>query len=203
MGVKNRNKNTLSIHSLYAKALQITGNNTLNTKKEFPANKKLEESDITASIVDAIPSDTIKLYMWDFNQCDTKRCTGRKLARFGAIKTLRMKQRYSGIVLHPRGKVMLSLNDSQRIKTSGIAVVDCSWNKVDDMDFKHIPTSLFISITDKYLSRAFTIVAISGCCQSNTLWASIRIILCRGISCCIIHVRLSFNFNFSLYKLRL
>jgi hypothetical protein len=44
--------------------------------------------------------------MWDFGQCDAKRCTGKKLSRAGWIKELKPSQRCRGraIVLSPDAK---------------------------------------------------------------------------------------------------
>ena len=38
--------------------------------------------------------------MIDFNQCDSKRCTGRKLSRFKLITDIKPKKKYNGINNH-------------------------------------------------------------------------------------------------------
>ncbi|KAJ9541123.1 hypothetical protein OSB04_027629 [Centaurea solstitialis] len=81
----------------------------------------------------AVPN--IQLAMWDFGQCDVKRCTGRKLARFGFLKELRVGNGFGGIALSPVGQQCISKEDSDLIKRKGLAVVDCSWARLDDVPF--------------------------------------------------------------------
>ncbi|KAK7318561.1 hypothetical protein RJT34_03264 [Clitoria ternatea] len=77
----------------------------------------------------------IKLAMWDFGQCDAKRCTGRKLSRFGFLKELRVSNGFGGIVLSPVGNQCVSREDYSLIQMKGLAVVDCSWARLDDVPF--------------------------------------------------------------------
>nr|XP_010926253.1 ribosome biogenesis protein TSR3 homolog isoform X3 [Elaeis guineensis] len=77
----------------------------------------------------------IQLAMWDFGQCDVKRCTGRKLSRFGFLKELRVNSSFSGIVLSPLGSQCVSREDHLLIKRKGLAVVDCSWARLNDVPF--------------------------------------------------------------------
>lgn len=69
--------------------------------------------------------------MWDFNQCDPKKCSGRKLARLGLIKCLKIKQKFPGVVLTPTGVQCVSPADRSIVEAKGIGVVDCSWAKID------------------------------------------------------------------------
>ncbi|XP_052190777.1 uncharacterized protein LOC127800292 [Diospyros lotus] len=81
----------------------------------------------------AVPK--IQLAMWDFGQCDAKKCTGRKLSRFGLLKELRINNGFGGIVLSPAGKQCISKEDYILVKRKGLAVVDCSWARLDDVPF--------------------------------------------------------------------
>lgn len=47
--------------------------------------------------------------MIDFNQCDGKKCTGRKMERFGLLKTIKdKKKKFKGVVLSAFGDRMVS-----------------------------------------------------------------------------------------------
>jgi pre-rRNA-processing protein TSR3 len=80
----------------------------------------------------------IPLAMWDVNQCDPKRCTGRKLVRHGLVKPLKLGNHFGGIILTPIGQKCVSPEDKQIILENGIAVVDCSWAKLDETPFSRM-----------------------------------------------------------------
>uniref|UniRef100_A0A914KT56 Uncharacterized protein n=1 Tax=Meloidogyne incognita TaxID=6306 RepID=A0A914KT56_MELIC len=55
------------------------------------------------------------LAMFDFGQCDPKRCSGRKLCRLGFIRQQKIGQRFPGILLTPTATSTLSPSDSKTI----------------------------------------------------------------------------------------
>ncbi|KAL1920664.1 uncharacterized protein VTP21DRAFT_1041 [Calcarisporiella thermophila] len=80
----------------------------------------------------------VPLAMWDFEQCDPKRCSGKKLARLGMLKVLKVSQRFRGIVLSPIGQRAVSPADRHIVAEHGAAVVECSWAKLDEVPFARI-----------------------------------------------------------------
>lgn len=58
------------------------------------------------------PDKCISLYMIDFNQCDGKKCTGRKMERFGMLKSIKdkdKKKKFRGVVLSAYGEKPVSI----------------------------------------------------------------------------------------------
>ncbi|KAJ3902684.1 hypothetical protein F5879DRAFT_963144 [Lentinula edodes] len=85
------------------------------------------------------PRIDVPVAMWDFNHCDPRRCSGKKLARLGLIKELKVGQgRYRGIVVSPKGSQVISPSDRDIILKNGLAVVECSWARLDDVPFGKI-----------------------------------------------------------------
>ncbi|EDQ93050.1 uncharacterized protein MONBRDRAFT_13793 [Monosiga brevicollis MX1] len=100
------------------------------------------ENERVASAIDGRERDTgepsklvFELAMWDFAQCDPKRCTGRKLIRMGLCRELTLRNTFKGIVLSPDAKQCLSPTDKDFVLESGIAVVDCSWAELEAVPF--------------------------------------------------------------------
>jgi pre-rRNA-processing protein TSR3 len=97
------------------------------------------------------------LAMWDFGQCDAKKCSGRKLVRLGMVHDMKKEFRFRGIILAPSATQVLSPSDREiicgdfsqdnesssanikRKRGGGIAVVDCSWACLDKVPFHLIP----------------------------------------------------------------
>eukprot|EP01103_Thecamoeba_quadrilineata_P008612 TRINITY_DN1834_c0_g1_i1.p1 TRINITY_DN1834_c0_g1~~TRINITY_DN1834_c0_g1_i1.p1 ORF type:complete len:268 (+),score=64.29 TRINITY_DN1834_c0_g1_i1:32-835(+) len=125
----------------------MKGRQKFNKKKEISKKRELKsqneqddddkDKNNDNDIDDENEKNTIgiRLGMWDWGQCDSKKCTGRKLIRLGFVKELRLSNSFPGLILSPLGKQSISPEDGMIVKQSGIAVIDCSWAKVDEISF--------------------------------------------------------------------
>ena len=101
------------------------------------------ETDIAGSVGLSVeneqnPLSGLCLRMWDFAQCDPKRCTGAKLAKLGVFQKMPLKHPFRGIVLSPNGKVSVSPSDITILEAYGASVIDCSWARLSEIPFKQM-----------------------------------------------------------------
>ncbi|KXN73093.1 DUF367-domain-containing protein [Conidiobolus coronatus NRRL 28638] len=76
--------------------------------------------------------------MWDFDHCDPKRCSGKKMSRMGLIKTLNVSTPFHGIALSPQGEIAVSPGDKEIVEKYGIAVVEASWARIEEVPFRRM-----------------------------------------------------------------
>jgi pre-rRNA-processing protein TSR3 len=77
--------------------------------------------------------------IYEFGQCDPKRCSGHKLVKSKKIESLSLKANFNGIILSPNGKLTVSPADRDHILRFGIGLIDCSWNQIESFDFSKLP----------------------------------------------------------------
>jgi len=74
----------------------------------------------------------LKLYSYHADQCDPKKCTSKKLARFGFLKILHSLKAipYRSIVLDPTSDITLVPEDKKYLNR-GLVILDYSWKKIE------------------------------------------------------------------------
>lgn len=97
------------------------------------------------SVAPASKFTAIRLCMWDFGHCDPKKCSGRRLVRQGWLRELPIHNsksspaaKFNGIILSPRARIPLTQADTPLIMVHGLAVVDCSWARVEDVPWNKV-----------------------------------------------------------------
>ncbi|ADI74512.1 Protein of unknown function DUF367 [Methanohalobium evestigatum Z-7303] len=75
-------------------------------------------------------NNNVELYIYHVSQCDPKKCTGKKMARFY------LAQIFDKINKIPRGCILLDPMAEQALSpaddvSKGITVLDCSWEEID------------------------------------------------------------------------
>eukprot|EP00301_Raphidiophrys_heterophryoidea_P015350 c23942_g1_i1.p1 GENE.c23942_g1_i1~~c23942_g1_i1.p1 ORF type:complete len:275 (-),score=41.60 c23942_g1_i1:109-897(-) len=79
-----------------------------------------------------------KLGQWEFNQTDKRKDTGSKLQRKGIVRDIKVGQRWAGIILSPNATSTVSPTDRGLVESGGIAVVNCSWAKLEGVPFDRL-----------------------------------------------------------------
>jgi pre-rRNA-processing protein TSR3 len=101
-------------------------------RRRWGSDRVGEDDDAAgASTAERSEGGTIPLAMWDFEHCDPKRCTGKRLVKLGYVRALAVRQPWRGVVLTPTATETVSPADRHFIVEGGAACVDCSWNELD------------------------------------------------------------------------
>lgn len=85
------------------------------------------------------------------------------------MRELRIGQRFRGIVLSPKGVDVVSPSDRHIVEDAGVAVVECSWARLDEIPFHKI-RSPNERIRTSSISSQLTLSAVSARLESSELW---------------------------------
>jgi rRNA small subunit aminocarboxypropyltransferase len=85
----------------------------------------------------------LSLVVFHANEDDPKKCSARKLHRFGYASLVKSMRRlpYHAVLLDPFAEKCLSREDYESAAAHGIVALDCSW-KTAERTFQHVETTM-------------------------------------------------------------
>ena len=108
----------------------------------FSTQQEVEERNVDVEFCSSeIPTNALSgltLRLWDFAQCDPKRCTGAKLVKRNIFQSMPLKQPFRGIVLSPQATKAISPADRDILEKFGISLIDCSWARLTEIPFSQM-----------------------------------------------------------------
>lgn len=109
---------------------------TPRTQRDNLPDAGFQEGDEDAPVGHQPPP--FKAACWDFNHCDSKRCSGKRLQHFGQLRLLPVGQKHPGVIISPNAKTILSPADAPLLEQYGVAVVECSWVRIQEVPWSRI-----------------------------------------------------------------
>lgn len=122
-------------HTMVRHKKDLRGRKAFGPPRHRPAHV-IEGEDSNSNSTSRKPS--FKAACWDLNHCDAKRCSGKKLMRLGLMRELHVGQKFAGIVISPKAKKVVSAADKELMEQFGAAVVEASWNRIEEVPFSRI-----------------------------------------------------------------
>ena len=76
-----------------------------------------------------LEGESVRVYVFDAEQCDPKKCSARRLARFDLVESVGRLGLLpkKAIMLDPFAKRALSPADAKQASNRGVVILDCSW----------------------------------------------------------------------------
>ncbi|ESU36674.1 Hypothetical protein DHA2_16463 [Giardia duodenalis] len=75
-------------------------------------------------------SRRVSLFAYDYHQCDSKRCSAKRLEKLHLCRSIPKTAFFKGILLSSEGVYVISRLDRNTVQQHGLATVDCSWNEI-------------------------------------------------------------------------
>ena len=110
------------------------------SKKNQPHRRKPNDNSDDQAHDDSGTSQKppFKAACWDLEHCDPKRCSGKRLMRFGLMRELSVGQKFAGVIISPNAKRVISPADKDLLEQFGAAVVECSWTRIKEVPWSKI-----------------------------------------------------------------